>query len=102
MRSFFRALVVFAVFSSIKFRFFSNLLLQIQQYSRNIDELKSQLGLSQEKLRKEAQESTRRDEEMVILKVELATLQEKHRLTQDEVSKSRALLVFPFSHDKRV
>ena len=58
---------------------------QIQQYSRNIDELKSQLGLSQDKLHKQAQEGTRRDEQLVVLKVELATLQEKHRLIQDEV-----------------
>lgn len=44
------------------------------------------MGLSQDKLRKETQEATRRDEQLVVLKVELATLQEKFRLTQDEVS----------------
>lgn len=59
--------------------------MQIQQYSRNIEELKSQLGVSQEKLHKQAQEAARRDEQLVVLKVELATLQEKHRLIQDEV-----------------
>jgi len=59
---------------------------QIQQYSRNIDELKGQLGVSQEKLQKQSQEASRRDEQLVVLKVELATLQEKHRLTQDEVT----------------
>ena len=58
---------------------------QIQQYSRNMDELKSQLGLSQDKLHKQAQDATRRDEQLVVLKVELATLQEKHRLIQEEV-----------------
>lgn len=63
-----------------------DLLFQIQQYSRNIDELKSQLGLSQDKLHKRAQEATNRDEQLVVLKVELATLQEKHRLIQDEVN----------------
>lgn len=63
-----------------------DLLFQIQQYSRNMDELKSQLGLSQDKLHKQAQEATNRDEQLVVLKVELATLQEKHRLTQDEVN----------------
>lgn len=60
--------------------------LQIQQYSRNIEELKSQLGVSQEKLQKQSQEAARRDEQLVVLKVELATLQEKHRLIQDEVT----------------
>lgn len=59
--------------------------MQIQQYSRNIEELKSQLGVSQEKLHKQTQEAARRDEQLVVLKVELATLQEKHRLIQDEV-----------------
>ena len=60
--------------------------LQIQQYSRNIEELKGQLGVSQEKLQKQSQEAARRDEQLVVLKVELATLQEKHRLIQDEVT----------------
>ena len=60
-------------------------LFKIQQYSRNIDELRSQLSLSQDKLHKQTQEATRRDEQLVVLKVELATLQEKHRLIQDEV-----------------
>ena len=64
----------------IGFNFF-----QIQQYSRNIEELKNQLGVSQEKLQKQSQEAARRDEQLVVLKVELATLQEKHRLIQDEV-----------------
>lgn len=41
--------------------------------------------MSQEKLQKQSQEAARRDEQLVVLKVELATLQEKHRLTQDEV-----------------
>ena len=50
-----------------------------------MDELKSQLGVSQDKLHKQAQEASRRDEQLVVLKVELATLQEKHRLIQDEV-----------------
>lgn len=67
---------------------------QIQQYSRNIEELKSQLGLSQDKLRKETQEATRRDEQLVVLKVELATLQEKFRLTQDEVSLTPIVVAF--------
>ena len=63
----------------------SSFLLQTQQLSRNIDELKGQLSSSQDKLRKQIQEAARRDEQLVVLKVELATLQEKHRLTQDEV-----------------
>ena len=50
-----------------------------------MDELKSQLGLSQDKLHKQVQDATRRDEHLVVLKVELATLQEKHRLIQEEV-----------------
>ena len=41
--------------------------------------------MSQEKLQKQSQEAARRDEQLVVLKVELATLQEKHRLIQDEV-----------------
>ena len=64
--------------------------LQIQQYSRNIEELKNQLGLSQEKLHRQAQEAAKRDEQLVVLKVELATLQEKHRLVQDEVRVSES------------
>ena len=50
-----------------------------------MDELKNQLGLSQDKLHRQAQDATRRDEQLVVLKVELATLQEKHRLIQEEV-----------------
>ena len=64
---------------------------KIQQYARNIDELKSQLGVSQDKLHKQSQEASRRDEQLVVLKVELATLQEKHRLVQDEVLKKTSL-----------
>lgn len=60
---------------------------EIQQYARNMDELKSQLGISQDKLHKQAQEAARRDEQLVVLKVELATLQEKDRLIQDENDK---------------
>lgn len=52
------------------------------------------MGLSQDKLRKETQEATRRDEQLVVLKVELATLQEKFRLTQDEVSLRLILVAF--------
>ena len=68
-----------------------------------MDELKSQLGLSQNKLHKQAQDATRRDEQLVVLKVELATLQEKHRLIQEEVyvqcliSEFFYFLVFLFS-----
>lgn len=64
---------------------------KIQQYARNIDELKSQLGVSQDKLHKQVQEASRRDEQLVVLKVELATLQEKHRLVQDEVLQKTSL-----------
>lgn len=64
---------------------------KIQQYARNIDELKSQLGVSQDKLHKQVQEAFRRDEQLVVLKVELATLQEKHRLVQDEVLQKTSL-----------
>ena len=61
-----------------------------------MDELKSQLGLSQDKLHKQAQDATRRDEQLVVLKVELATLQEKHRLIQEEVFvKCLICLFFP-------
>lgn len=66
-----------------------------------MDELKSQLGLSQDKLHKQAQDATRRDEQLVVLKVELATLQEKHRLIQEEVfflfHFSKSLTQFTFS-----
>ena len=61
-----------------------------------MDELKSQLGLSQDKLHRQAQDATRRDEQLVVLKVELATLQEKHRLIQEEVFvKCLICLFFP-------
>ena len=58
---------------------------QTQHLSRTVDELKDQLNSSQDKIRKHSQEATRRDEQLVVLKVELATLQEKHRLAQEEV-----------------
>jgi len=61
-----------------------------------MDELKSQLGLSQDKLHKQAQDATRRDEQLVVLKVELATLQEKHRLIQEEVFVKCLICLFFF------
>lgn len=59
--------------------------LQKQQLIRSIEDIKTQLSVSQDKLHRQAQEAGRRDEQIVLLKVELATLQEKHRLIQDEV-----------------
>ena len=61
---------------------------------RNVEELKNQLSGSQDKLQRQVQEAGRRDEQIVLLKVELATLQEKHRLIQDEVRGSLRVSLF--------
>ena len=90
---------IYSVFA-YSFFFFVSLcyFFQIQQYSRNMDELKSQLGLSQDKLHRQAQDATRRDEQLVVLKVELATLQEKHRLIQEEVFVKCLIWLFSLLH----
>lgn len=60
-------------------------LIQVQHYARSVEDLKNQLNAAQDKLHRQSQELSKRDEQMVVLKVELATLQEKHRLIVEEV-----------------
>lgn len=64
---------------------FVSILLQATKLNRTVETLNSELSTVQNKYRQQTEEVNQLQEQGVMLKVELATFQEKCRLTQEEV-----------------
>ena len=65
------------------------LCLKMMQRSKMMEELRSQLTSTHDKDKRMSQDLNKREEHLVVLRVELAALKEKQRLTQEESDKMR-------------
>lgn len=68
-----------------KEKWYSNEFCQIRAFEMKYQDLQQELMNTQDKGRQSLQELSAREEEIVVLKIELSNLQEKYKITIDEV-----------------